>query len=102
MGCQMAEYLDFFNRYVMGVTEISVQFYFLSKILNKKVWAPFYLLFATGAVIANDFVPDGTILGFAALVFLLMAYGIFVCRAGFKASVLYAVLTAEICSVMRL
>lgn len=96
MGCQMAEYLDFFNRYVMGVTEISVQFYFLSKILNKKVWAPFYLLFATGAVIANDFVPDGTILGFAALVFLLMAYGIFVCRAGFKASVLYAVLTAEI------
>ena len=39
MGCQMAEYLDFFNRYVMGVTEISVQFYFLSKILNKKVWA---------------------------------------------------------------
>ncbi len=96
MGCQMAEYFDFFNIYVMGVTEISAQFYFLSKILKKKVWPPFYLLFATGAVIVNDFVPDGTILGFAALVFLLMAYGIFVCRAGFKASVLYAVLTAEI------
>ena len=28
----MAEYLDFFNVYIMGVAEISFQFYFLAKI----------------------------------------------------------------------
>ena len=42
----MAEYLDFFNVYIMGVVEMSFQFYFLAKILKKKMWPPFYFLFA--------------------------------------------------------
>ncbi len=33
----MAEYLDFFNIYIMGVIEMSFQFYFLAKILKKKM-----------------------------------------------------------------
>lgn len=37
----MDEYLDFFNRYIMGVIEMSFQFYFLVKILRKKLWLRF-------------------------------------------------------------
>ena len=92
----MAEYLDFFNRYIMGVTEISIQLYFLAKILKKKIWIPFYFLFAVCAVVVNDFVSVGTITGFVVFVFLLTVYGRLVCRADFKFSILYAALMTEI------
>ena len=92
----MAEYLDFFNVYIMGVVEMSFQFYFLAKVLKKKVWLPFYFLFAGCAVIVNDFVPAGTIIGFVVFGFLLTAYGIFICHADFKYSLLYAALATEI------
>lgn len=92
----MTEYLDFFNIYIMGTVEMSFQIYFLVKILKKKLWPPFYFLFAVCAVIVNDFVPAGTIIGFMALAFLLTACGTFVCHADFKSSLLYAALTAEI------
>ena len=92
----MAEYLDFFNRYIMGVTEISIQLYFLAKILKKKIWIPFYFLFAVCAVVVNDFVSVGTITGFVVFVFLLTVYGRLVCRADFKFSILYAALMNEI------
>ena len=92
----MAEYLDFFNVYIMGVVEMSFQFYFLAKILKKKMWPPFYFLFAAGAVIINDFVPASMVTGFVVLIFLHTAYGIVICRAGFKHSLLYAALAAEI------
>ena len=92
----MAEYLDFFNRYIMGVTEISIQLYFLAKILKKKIWIPFYFLFAVCAVVVNDFVSVGTITGFVVFVFLLTVYGMLVCRADFKFSILYAALMTEI------
>ena len=92
----MAEYLDFFNRYIMGVTEIAIQLYFLAKILKKKIWIPFYFLFAVCAVVVNDFVSVGTITGFVVFVFLLTVYGRLVCRADFKFSILYAALMNEI------
>ena len=92
----MAEYLDFFNVYIMGIVEVSFQFYFLVKILKKKIWTPFYFLFAVGAVIINDFVPASMVTGFVVLVFLLTAYGTVICHADFKYSLLYAALAAEI------
>ena len=92
----MAEYFDFFNIYIMGVVEMIIQFYFLVKILKKKVWMPFYFLMAVCAVIINDFIPVRTIIGFVVLVFLLSACGVLVCHADFKASVLYGALTTEI------
>ncbi|RKJ51064.1 GHKL domain-containing protein [bacterium 1XD42-54] len=92
----MAEYLDFFNIYIMGVIEMSFQFYFLAKILKKKIWPPFYFLFAVCAVIAGHFLSVSTIIGFMALVFLLTVCGMFVCHADFKSSLLYAALTTEI------
>ena len=92
----MAEYLDFFNVYVMGVIEMAFQLYFLGKILKKKIWPPFYFLFAVCAVIVNDVVPANTITGFTAIVLLLTACGIFVCHADMKSSILYAALAFEI------
>ena len=96
MGGKMAEYLDFFNRYIMGVIEISIQLYFLAKILKKKIWIPFYFLFAVCAVVVNDFFSVGTITGFVVYVFLLTGYGMLVCHADFKFSILYAALMTEI------
>lgn len=80
----------------MGVAEMSFQFYFLKKIMKKKVWPPFYFLFAVCAVIVNDFVPVGTSIGFVAVVFLLTLYGIFLCHADVKSSLLYGALMTEI------
>ena len=92
----MDEYLDFFNRYIMGVIEMSFQFYFLTKILKKKLWFPFSFLFGVCAVIVTGFLSVGTVTGFVAIVFLLTVCGILVCHADFKPSLLYATLTTEI------
>ena len=92
----MAEYLDFFNIYILGVMETSFQLYFLAKILKKKMWTPFYFLFAVGAVITNEFIPSGTIIGFVVFVLLISICGAFACHANFKDSILYATLTTEI------
>ena len=80
----------------MGAVEMSFQSYFLAKILKKKMWPPFYFLFAVCAVIVNDLVPSGMFTGFVVLVFLLTAYGTFICHADFKYSLLYAALAMEI------
>ena len=92
----MDAYLDFFNMYVMGVIEMSFQFYFLIKILKKKIWPPFYILFAVCAVTVTRFLSVSTIVGFMALVFLFTVCGTLVCRGDFKSSLLYASLTIEI------
>ncbi len=92
----MAEYLDFFNIYIVGVIETAFQIYFLSKFLKKKIEPPFYALFAVGAVIAGEFIPSGTIAGFVVFVLWISICGVFVCHANFKDSLLYATLTTEI------
>ena len=92
----MAEYLDFFNIYVIGLIEGTFQFYFLAKILKKKLLPPFYFLFGVCAVIVTRFLSVGTVTGFVAMVFLLTVCGILVCHADFKSSLLYAALTIEI------
>ena len=93
---KMTAYYNFFNIYIMGVVETSFQLYFLAKILKKKLSLPFYFLFAVCAVIINEFLPIGTIMGFMAFVFLLMVCGAFVCYADVKFSLLYAALTTQI------
>ena len=62
----MAEYLDFFNIYVIGFIEGTFQFYFL---------------FGVCAVIVTRFLSVGTVTGFVAMVFLLTVCGILVCHA---------------------
>ncbi len=93
---KMIAYYDFFNIYIMGIIEMSFQFYFLVKILKKKLWPPFYFLFAVCAVIINKLLPVSTLIGFAAFVFLLTVCGTFVCHADPKSSLLYAALITEI------
>ena len=92
----MAANLDFFNIYIMGMMETSFQLYFLAKFLKKKMWPPFYFLFAAGAVIINEFIPSGTMIGFVEFSLLISICGAFACHANFKASLLYATLTTEI------
>lgn len=92
----MSEYLDFFNIYVIGLIEGTFQFYFLAKILKKKLLPPFYFLFGVCAVIVTRILSVGTVTGFMAMVFLLTVCGILVCHADFKSSLLYAALTTEI------
>ena len=92
----MVEYLDFFNIYIIGLIEGGFQFYFLAKILKKKLWPPAYFLFAICTVIVARFLSVGTLIGFMVFVFLLTICGIFVCHADFKSSLLYAALTVEI------
>ena len=92
----MAENLDFFNIYIMGMMETCFQLYFLAKLLKKKMWPPFYFLFAVGAVIINEFIPSGTMIGFVVFALLISICGAFACHANFKATLLYAILTAEI------
>ena len=96
VDCNMAEYLDFFNIYIIGLIEGVFQFYFLAKILKKKLWPPAYFLFAICTVIVARFLSVGTLIGFMVFVFLLTICGIFVCHADFKSSLLYAALTVEI------
>ena len=88
--------LDFFNIYIMGVIDTSLQFYFLVKTLKKNISPFYYFLFAVCAVIVSDFLSIRTIIGFMAFVLLLTAYGTFVCHADFKSSLLYAALATEI------
>ena len=92
----MVEYLDFFNIYMIGIIEGAFQFYFLVKILKKKLWPPFYFLFGVCAVIVTRFLSVVTVTGFVVMVFLLTICGILVCHADFKSSLLYATLTTEI------
>jgi len=88
--------LDFFNKYIMGIIDTSLQFYFLVKTLKKNISPFYYFLFAVCAVIVSDFLSISTIIGFMAFVLLLTAYGTFVCHADFKSSLLYAALATEI------
>ncbi len=92
----MAEGLDFFNIYIMGMVETSYQVYSLTKILKKKLWPPFYFLFAVCAVMVNQFLWGGTVVRFVVFVALLTAYGTFACHADYKSSLLYGALTTEI------
>ena len=92
----MADFIDFFSKYIMGSVQMLFGFYFFARFFHKKVKFYFYFLFAVGAVIINDFVPASTIIGFVVLIFLLTAYGTVICHADFKYSLLYAALAAEI------
>lgn len=92
----MADYMDFFNRYIMGIVQMLTGFYFFARLLQKKVRIYFYLLFALMGGASIYFVSAGRIAEFGAFVLLLFISGIFICRTDWKSAVLYAVLTVEV------
>ena len=91
----MDKYIDFFNIYCIGSVETLFQFYFLSKILKRKVRLPLYFPFTVCAVMLPIFIPVTTIIGFSAFVLLLTIWGTLICHADFKVSLLYAMLECE-------
>ncbi len=92
----MEDYIDFFNRYILGNAPIVIGFYFFTKFLNKKVKIYYYLLFAVIGFAVMQMAYEGSIVQYLIYTLLLMAAGILLCRAGWKSVILYAALTVEI------
>lgn len=91
----MADYMDFFNCYVMGIVQMLTGFYFFMKFIQKRVRLSVYFLFMVSGIIVIRCIPGG-ILEFLAYTLLLVAVGIFIGHADWKAVLLYAALTVEI------
>lgn len=92
----MADYIDFFNKYVMGNVQMLAGFYFLTVFLKKKIRLIYYLLFAVFGIVIIRVIQTGSIAEFLAYFLLLTAGGIFVCHADREAAILYAALTVGI------
>lgn len=92
----MADYLDFFNGYMIVFLQIFTGFYFLTRFLKKKVKPIYYLL---SAVVGTGIIRGifaGSTAGILVFVLLLAAGGIFVCHADWEPVILYVVLVVEI------
>lgn len=92
----MNDYMDFFNRYVMGSIQMLTGVYFLVRFLQKKVKPYFYLLFEIFCIVMIMVIPDGRIIEFLVYTLMLIAAGMFVCHTDWRSVVLYAALTVEI------
>lgn len=92
----MVDYLDFFNRYIMGSIQMLMGFHFFTSFLKKKVKLIYYLLFVIFTIAILAVIQDSSMTEFLAYVILLIASGIFVCKANSLPVVLYAVMTVEI------
>lgn len=87
--------MDFFNCYVMGIVQMLTGFYFFMKFIQKRVRLSVYFLFMVSGIVVIRCIPGG-ILEFLAYTLLLVAVGIFIGHADWKAVLLYAALTVEI------
>lgn len=87
--------MDFFNCYVMGIVQMLTGFYFFMRFIQKRVRLSVYFLFMVSGTIVIRCIPGG-ILEFLAYTLLLVAVGIFIGHADWKAVLLYAALTVEI------
>jgi len=92
----MADYIEFFNKYVLGSAHMLTGFCFFARFLNKKVKLIYYLLVGVFGISIIRFVQGGSIAEFLAYFLLLAVCGIFVCHAGKGPAILYAALTVGI------
>lgn len=92
----MTDYMDFFNRDVMGIVQVLTGLYFYSRLLRKKGKIYFYVLIATIWIAAMKALPSGRAMEFLVFVLLLVLSGTAVWRADLKTAVLYAALTVEV------
>ncbi len=92
----MTAYMDFLNRYVMGGIQLLFGFVCFARLLNKKVRFYYHILFAVCGAAVIYFVPEERFAELGVYVLLLMASGIFLCRADIKSAVLYAALVVEV------
>ncbi|MDE6662863.1 MAG: GHKL domain-containing protein [Lachnospiraceae bacterium] len=92
----MADYLDFFNIYVMGSLEMVMGFWFFTGFLQKKGKIIYSTLFAAfGMSVLTIFNLHG-IGSFLVFIILLITAGKLLYRAEFVSAALYAVVTEEI------
>lgn len=92
----MADYLDFFNIYILGSIEILFQFHFFTRFLNRRAALPHDLLFTGWAVFVLNFFLDSTIISLGVFSLLLVVWGAVFCRADLKFSLFYAALVVEV------
>lgn len=92
----MADYMDFFNEYIMGSVQVLIGFSFLTKILQKKVKLYIYVLFVLFWVVIMKVIPTGRITEFLVYILMLTVSGMYACRADWKSVILYSALTVEI------
>lgn len=91
----MESCLDFFNNYIMGMIQMLAGFHYYTGFLNRRAQRQEYLLFALFGIVVISVIRDNGIGSFLAYILMLMFWGFFVCRAGFAAVVLYAVVLGE-------
>ncbi|MCI9139216.1 MAG: GHKL domain-containing protein [Lachnospiraceae bacterium] len=92
----MADYIDFFNRDVMGSVQAFTGFYFFIRLLQQKVKTYYYFLFIVSWFIIMKVVLADRITELLVFTFLLIASGVFICHTNWKSVILYAVLTVEV------
>lgn len=94
----MADYMNFFDVYVMGsgIAQILLGFYFFARLLHKRIKLYFYILFALCGSAVIHFVSTGRIADFLAYFLLLTASGILMCHKDWKSVILYAALVVEV------
>lgn len=100
----MEAYIDFFNIYVMGIVQMLTGFHFFTGFLKRKVKPVYYAVFAVFGLVATWVLRTGGGIGmgnsrladFFVYILLLVAFGIFLCRAEIVSVVLYAALVVEI------
>ncbi len=92
----MVDYMDFFNKYIMGNAQALTGFYFLTRFLQKKVKLYFYILFALFWTFFTEVIPTNRITEFLIYILLLTVSGLFACHADWKSVILYSALTVEI------
>ncbi|MDE5823511.1 MAG: hypothetical protein K2H91_02330, partial [Lachnospiraceae bacterium] len=95
----MEHYFDFFNDYIMGIVQMFAGLHYFTKYLRKQVHFAYKLMFVIfGAVVAIA-VRNMGINTFLSYVFMLIVWGLLVCKTGFMTVVLYAVMTGEIMQI---
>ena len=96
----MAEYyLDFFNDYIMGIIQMFAGLYYYTRFLKKRACLFSELLFVVFGAFVTMAVRNIGINSFLSYALILIMWGLFVCRAGFMAVVLYAVVTGEVMQI---
>lgn len=92
----MADYMDWFNIYIMGNVQILTGFHFLTRLLQKKAGISSYLLCAVCWEAMTWLLPGGRLWEYGICIILFTVSGMLICRADFQSVLLYSALTIEV------
>lgn len=92
----MWDYIDFFNRYIISGIQMLIGFCFFMKFLQRKGNRYYDLLFAAPGTAVMLMLPGDNIAAYLVYTLFLIMIGLVICRADWKAVILYAALTVEI------